>query len=280
MIVLLLVGCIENNFDGGEMGRIAVTQGDFDDVGAPFDRLEVDHEAYEGIISTATWDDDFDPDANVLKVERLLADGNELSLYDTVFVASGTRGLGAVRYDGLEPDDSLVTDSAVVDGVRNWVARGGTLVVTDWGYDLVEAAWPDAIDFLGDDSALDGAQAGEIDTVTASIEERELREALGADVVSAVFDFSNWAVVEDVGRDTTVWERADVTYRRQDGEGTQSIDDVPVLVSFAPEGAQGGKVVYFAYHIDAQTAGVIDETLRVVVGEFDEQAGEPLDPIE
>jgi hypothetical protein len=280
MIVLLLLGCIENNVGGGEMGRIAVTQGDFDDVGAPFNRLEVAHEAYEGIIATATWDDDFEPDANVLKVEQLLGDGSELAGYDTVFVASGTRGLGAARSAGRAPHDSLVADSSVVGDVRNWVARGGTLVVTDWGYDLVEAAWPDAIDFLGDDSALDDAQAGEIDTVTAAIEERALREALGADVIPAVFDFSNWAVVEDVGSDVTVWERADVTYRRQDGEGTQAIDGVPVLVSFAPEGAQGGKVVYFAYHIDAQTTGVIDETLRVVVGEFEEQAGEPLDPIE
>jgi hypothetical protein len=285
LLLLAGSGCKnEGNLIGTLGDDIAVTQGDFDDVAAPFNRLVVAHESYEGIIAAATWDDEFDPANNALKVETLFSDGQEIAGYDTIFVASGTRGFGLRRYNGLDPDDSLVKDEFVIDAVTNFVARGGNLVVTDWAYDLVEACWPDAIEFLGDDATFDAAQAGEIGNVTASIsQEKEadlLRERLGTDTVSVRFDFSNWAVIEEVSNDVTVWETADITYRERNGEGTQSLSGVPILVSFAPNGADKGKVVFLSYHIDAQTEAVIDDTLRTVVGEFEEDRDKPVAPIE
>lgn len=268
-LLLVASGCKrEDGLIRTSVEAIATTTGDFDDVAAPLDRAIVDHTEYEGLISTATWDEDYDPAANALKVEELLTSSLTMLEYDLIIVASGTRGLGLREYNGLDADDALVADETVRDNVRLFVERGGTLVVTDWAYDLVEATWPDLVDFVGDDGVYDDAQRGEIGTITARVVDDTLEADLGMAEVAVGFNFSNWAVIEDVSSDATVWLRGDVEYRKSDEEGLQPLPDVPVLVSGQPEGENGGRVVVASFHLDAQTAEVIDQMLLSIVGEF------------
>ncbi len=260
-------------------GAIAVTAGDFDNVAAPFQRLVVAHESYEGLISVATWDAEYDPDAVSLKVERLF-DGEELDGYGLLMVASGTRGFGLHTYNGVAPDDQFVSDEFVIGEVQSFVDHGGILVVTDWGYDLIEAAWPDAIEFVGDDEVFDGAQLGSIGTVTASVDQEALVDAIGMDEMSVRYDFSNWAVAEEVAAaDAVVWVSGDVAWEALDGQGEQQVEDAPLLMSFQPPGSSG-MVVYSTFHIDAQTATVIDQVMETVVGPFDEGDDTIVAPIE
>lgn len=254
----------EFNFELGE--GIAVTAGDFDNVGAPFDRMVLDHEAYEGLISTATWDDTYEPGNVALKAETLFYE--DISKFGAVFIASGTRGLGKRQYNGLDPDDQFVSDPDVVERVQSYASRSGNaLFLTDWSYDLVEACWPDMVEFLGDDADLDAAQKGEIMSVTAQITEESLAEDLEMEQMAVNFDFSNWAVMEDTHRDVTVWMRADVRYRPT-ADNVESLAGVPILVSFQPSGADGGRVFLSSFHLDAQTEGVMDELLQSAVGKF------------
>jgi hypothetical protein len=262
-------------------GTIALTDGDFDHVAEPFDRMVVRHEDYEGLISAATWDVDYDPSYHQLKVEHLVGDDQDMDGFGAVFLASGTRGFGARQYNGLEPDDALVSDEFVIEQVQAYVESGNVVVCTDWTYDLIERAWPDLIEFLGDDTTLDAAQTGEIMTVEAEITEDRLANALEMDTMAVQYNFSNWAVIEEVDdRDVTVWLRGDIEYRERDGTGTQPLSDVPLLVSMSPQGDNKGRVVFFTFHIDTQTDAVIDEVLRTVVGRFDEQADDPVAPIQ
>jgi hypothetical protein len=258
---------------------IAVTTGDFDDIVEPLNRMVVARTEYEGLISVATWDDTYEP-ANVsLKVESLFGDGQELENHGVLFVASGTRGLGNTEYNGVDPDDQFVSDPYVAAEIADFVGRGGVLFATDWAYDLIEAAFPDAIDFLGNDTEFDAAQAGDMGVVQADVLEPALADAIQSDVLATRFDFSNWAVIEGVSDDVTVWLQGDATYRMQDGEGSQEISDVPLLVSFSPSGARNGRVIYASFHVDAQTDAVIDQVLRTVIGDFEERADEPVAPI-
>jgi hypothetical protein len=276
----LLAACKqENELIGRNSGLIATTVGDFDDVGAPFDRMVVDHQAYEGLISTATWDDTYNPDNVTLKVETLFGTGQEIDKFGTVFVASGTRGLGLRQYNGLDPDSEFVADPYVIGEIQNYK---GTLVCTDWSYDLIEQAFPDFLDFLGDDTTFDAAQAGDIGVVPANVLDDRLVEAIGEDVMSVNFDFSNWAVMESLDEDNVdVWLEADqISYRVRDGEGEQTLNDVPLLVSFTPNGPEGIRIVFSSFHIDAQTPAVMDQLLRTVVGKFDEKKDDPVAPIE
>lgn len=272
-LVLLASGCTpENMITAKELNILAVTAGDFDDVAAPLKRMAVRYTLFDGIITTATWDPDYDFAANQYTVEGLLGNIDNMLKHDGVFVASGTRGLGDRQYNGLEPDDQLVTDEEVLANVRDYASRTRTVLATDWAYDLIEAGWPEYIDFVEDDQILDDAQRGTIGDVTARVVDERLATDLGMDTVSIRFDFSNWSVMQSVSEDVTVWLEGDVSYVSPDGQDVITVTDAPLLVSFAPSGDQSN-VVYSSFHIDAQNAVVMDQILTTVVGEF-----EPADP--
>jgi len=249
---------------------VAVTTGDFDFIGEPFNRMVLEYSTYDGVISVATWDSNYDSDDVLLKVEGLLGEDDELEEYGSVFVASGTRGLGSTQYNGLLEDDHLVASDVVIENVRDYVQDGGVLVLTDWAYDLVEACWPDAIEFVRDDTILDDAQTGEIGSVSAEIRETALADNLDSLTVALDFNFSNWAVVESVSEDVTVWMDADVLYRESNDEGVIVQEAAPLLVSFQPygDGEFAGRVVYASFHFDVQKPVVLDEIIRTVIGEY------------
>lgn len=251
---------------------VAVTAGDFDHVAEPLNRMDARHSVYEGIISTATWDPGYQHEQVALKVETLLGSENEIAGFDAAIIASGTRGLGLKQYNGLEADDHLVSNEVVVDNVRTYVDNGNTLVATDWAYDLVEAAWPEFIDFYGDDTVYDAAQRGEIGRITADVVEADLAAALESDQMGLHYNFSNWAVIESVSDDVTVLVRGTVQYR-PDAETVQTLEDVPLMVGFRPRGGSG-KVIFTTFHLDAQNDALIDRLVETTVGTFEDPEGE------
>ncbi|MCP4806656.1 MAG: hypothetical protein GY913_29150 [Proteobacteria bacterium] len=273
MLLLLSIGCTpENAFIERPFESIAVVTGDFDSIEDGFNRLDVAHTIYEGYITTSAYDSSVDPELMSLKSEHLFIgvddDGNsELFIHDAVFVNSGARGFAEVVYKGsLDADDQFVSDSDVIDAVTEFTGRGRTLLASDWAYDLVETAWPDAIDFAGDDLVLDDAEVGAAGRVTATVESVDLVEALGTDTLSLDMNYTNWAVIEDVGPDTEVLLRGDVEYRISAEEGWGTMEDVPLLVQFE---VGTGHVVFSSFHWHAQTAGVADAMLVEVVPGLD-----------
>jgi hypothetical protein len=266
---LWMVGCMDYGaIPMAPLGDIALTAGDFDDVREPFNRNDVDTERFEGLISTATWDDRYRGDEDI-DVEELLPSMDDLTKYNTLILASGTRGFGATVYNGVAPDDAFVSDPDVVDHMRAFVAQGRTLVVTDWAYDLVEVAWPDQIEFLGDDATLDAAQKGEIGTVTAAVADPRLERALGMDEMAVRFDYSTRAVIDEVeGDDARVWLTADTTWRASVDDGLVDHPDTPLLVTLQPEGTDAGRLIVCSFHLDAQTDAVVDSLIDAVVGDL------------
>jgi len=265
--LLLLVACQENDFAGTQSRSIAVVTGDFDDVAEPLDRLVLNHTAYDGIISNAVWDPEYDPETHALKAEGLFAGGGELGQHGWVFVASGARGFGDTVYNGVAPDNQFVDDLLVRSDIVDYVARGNTLLVTDWAYDLVEVCWPSAIEFLGDDTARDSAQLGEVETVIAEVTDKRLRDTTENDQLAIHYNFSNWAIIESVSDDVAVWLRGDVNWRNPNDGSVTSVKNVPLLVSFTPKEGSG-RVVVATFHIDAQNDPVADEITNTVVGPF------------
>ncbi len=265
--IFLLVGCQEQDFTGTQSRSIAVITGDFDDVAEPLDRLILDHTPYDGIISNAVWDPEYDSDKHQLTVEGLLYTSGELGQHGWLFVASGARGFGDTVYNGLARDNQLVDDPAVRDLVLDYVARGNTILVTDWAYDLVEVCWPGLVDFLGDDTARDSAQVGEVETVIADVTDKRLRKTTENEQLAIHYNFSNWAVIADVSEDVTVWLRGDVHWRNPSDGSVEVQERVPLLVSFIPKNGTG-QVVVSTFHIDAQNDPVADEIMNTVVGPF------------
>ena len=271
----LLLGCTpEQEFIEIPIEAIAVTAGDYDRMETLLVRQLVNYQLYEGYIVGATYEPDLDPDDIILEVEGLLASEDELENYGAVFVNSGTRGLGQFVYNGVEADDGLVSDSAVVDHVTHFVSGGGVLVVSDWGYDLIEACWPEMITFVGDEAVLDDAQRGARGTVQAMVHREALVNDLGQNLVSIDYDFSHWATIAAVSDEVEVILSGDVTYRADELEGEVELDDVPLLVAFE----HGSGNVYFStFHWRAQTSTVADTILFEIVEGLNPGGGEDQD---
>lgn len=274
LIGAALVGCNDGpgfNYIRGD--TLAVVVGDFDNVQEPFDRVPVATVRYDGIISSATWVvDERDYVAPSLDVETLfLSDRNdELRSHQLVVVASGSRGFGEREYNSLQADDHIVGNEEAVDNARAYVGGGGILWLTDWTYDLIPRAFPEAVTFLGDDEQLDAAQRGDIGSVQATVVDEELREALDSEQLSLSFNYSNWAVPEAVLDESNVrvLVRGDVTYRESSGGGTQTIADAPLMFAVR-SGEQSGLLVYSAFHLDAQNPAVVDTMMTVIAGDLE-----------
>lgn len=279
---LVLIGLVvsatacsnDSSFNLRRLDSIAVTVGDFDNVQESFNRMEVDTVRYDGIISTATWvEDEDDFTSPTLTVEGLFFSerNQELLEHGALFVSSGTRGFGERQYNSLQPDDQIVGSEEAVENARAFVGAGGVLFATDWSYDIVARAYPDKVDFLGDEAVLDSAQRGEIGRVQADIVDEQLATALDTDQLSVVYNFSNWAVMERVldEDNVRVWMRGDVTYRDAEGGGTVDLTDVPLLVSIDVGGDFGGEIVFSSFHLDAQNPAVVDKMLTTIVGDFE-----------
>ncbi len=264
MTVCTLVGCgndteiVALNYDD-----IAVVAGDFDEIQAAFDRQEIAHQVYDGFTSTATYDEDIDPNLIALKVESLFGDAEELGTYDAVIVNSGVRGFGEYVYNGVDADDSLVSDAALIDNVRTFVENGRLLMVSDWAYDLVEAAWPDAIDFYGDDTLLDDAQAGSAATegVSATVLDPGLQGTLDGESFNVQYDYSYWSAIDAVADNVEVLLSGDVEVRISEAEGYETLTDAPLLVAFD---VGRGRVVYSTFHWRAQDPQLGDAMLLYV----------------
>lgn len=278
---LLLAGCSDQGVSAVKFDAIAVVQGDFDDVGEPLVALEINTQPYNGFIVQATYmpeDDRLYRDDPGPTLEGLLTNvmdnGRlELNLYNAVFVNSGTRGLGGAVYNNqLESDDALLADAEAVENVCAFVEAGGSLIVSDWAYDLVERCWPDNIEFFGDDLTPDAAQAGIPDgAVLAEVRSESLVDALGSEVVSIAYDYTAWSVIESVNADTEVLLRGPIEYQPASDQLPVPLADAPLLVRFKPG---RGQVVYSTFHWAAQTSSVAQSLLLATVEGLEEGAGE------
>ena len=216
---------------GGGGGEVVVITGDYDD----FDKVlpAVGIPAYD-VVNGQTGDELVEFLGNIdslLEYEKVFLDGGHIEedvFYDT---------------DG---DGDAATIAQVQANLLTYVQQGGTLYATDWSYDVVEGLWPDRIEFLGDDLVPDEAQRGETGGVTAHVTDKDMGEAVGADVV-VVYDLIEWPVVESVGADATIHPTGDATWR--DGFDDYTIAASPMLVSFS-DGK--GRVVFSSFRYTAQ----------------------------
>jgi hypothetical protein len=254
-----------------------VVLGDFDDMGDLLTGNNIGSTEYDGFIVQATYepaDSSLHRGDLALTVEGLLTDtagSDDLKSYNAVFVNSGTRGLNAYTYnDMMEPDDALLQDAENLQRTCDYVEGGGSLIVSDWAYDLVEFCWPDAIEFFGDNTVVDAAQVGVADdSVLATVHDEGMKSDLGPSV-TIDYNYSAWTVIQSVGADTEVLLSANVPYQPSATEVEDELQDVPVMVRFQPG---RGQVVFTTFHWAAQTAPVASGLLFGAVDGLNEGDG-------
>jgi hypothetical protein len=227
--------------------NIAIVTGNNDDVRVILDSIGVDPNS----ITTYRGHQGFGVDSTAWGAE-LLGDYAVLSQYDIVFINCGANGIDDYPLLGLRPD--VVENATFVDNLRQFVAEGGSVYMSDEAYDLVERAWPEFVDFYGDDTAIDDAQIGtqQFDAVPVDIVDANLAAAMGVSQFDIHFNYTLWAIIENVAATTTIYTRGDTPT----SEGV--LPDMPLTVGF--ESGQG-RVIYTSFH---QEPGVDSATARLL----------------
>ncbi|MCO4771665.1 MAG: hypothetical protein KDA24_16655 [Deltaproteobacteria bacterium] len=270
---LVSAGC-PNDVNIGRLnfGSTAIVLGDFDTVEqliqevANETTVEARIDRYDGYIDGPRYESDATVEAGVLalQVEDLLrSDTTEgLQQFKTVFFTDGMRGCNQYQYNGVSEDDHLVLDQTVVGNVEFSARQGMRMYFSDWTYDLMEAAWPDLVDWIGDDEELDDAQRGLQQTVLASIVDEGLAEYMEVPLgtqMEIVYNFGSVAVIDSVDTEQVdVLLTGDVLYDDPVTGEQRLKEDAPLLIS-ASVGT--GVVLFTTFHNEAQ---ISDETRDVL----------------
>lgn len=170
--------------------KIAVVTGQYDDIGALIDQLELEYDRINGRTGTAYVD--------------FLRDPDQLAQYDIIFFNCG---MGEAWTQHKEE---------VTDNLKQYVRNGGSIYASDWAYWLVESTWPGQNDFLGNDLPIN-TLAGAAQQIEADVLDPAMVAALGSNTANLNYDLPGWAAM--TGSDAEVLIRAQF---RVQGAGMQT----------------------------------------------------------
>lgn len=144
----------------------------------------------------------------------------------------------------------------VITNLKQFVQQGGTLYASDQSYDVVEALFPEKVDWLFNDDLGSGAEYGLEGLIHAAVHEPGLLNYLqqdnpGQTTVDINFVYQRWSVIMAVDPDVQVFLKAHVQ-ACADGEACTSslgLPDTPLTIRF-PVGEHGGQVVFTSFHVE------------------------------
>lgn len=216
--------------------RIAVVHGsDYDRVEGVLEELGIDMQTVD--VYQSDW------------AEQLLSTTGGLADYDILFL--NCRSNEATYMQQPEMQERL----------RTFVEDGGSLYAADQAYDIIEVAWPDEINFFGNDESRGAGDKGSTVDVTAAVIDTTLADRLGDDDVGLHFGLSTWSVMVGVADDVETYIEADGV-PLLDGA---TLDDVPMTVGFH-YGA--GHVVYSSFHEEPGIGEGQEQVLKLIMFEL------------
>lgn len=218
--------------------QVAVVTGDWDRVQDVLTNIGVDAanvDLYEGA-NGAAW------------AGELLENFELLSTYDIVFLNCG------VNDSGFRVSNEAFVNVAARDNLRQFVQNGGSVYASDWAYALIERAWSDSIDFVGDDNGLGSSKQGQTATaIPGTIVDAQLAAAMGDADIELHYPLPSWVPMEAVAQGVTVY----ISGAAPLNDGTTR-PDVPHTVGF---NAGAGRVIYTSFH---QEPGISVQQERVL----------------
>ena len=223
--------------------NIAVVGGDYDHIEQILSDLELDYDMF----GPATYRD-------------LLYDSQRLAEYDIIFFNCGM------------PFSWLDSRSLVANNLSNFVTDGGSVYSSDWAHLIVEAAWPDKIDFYGNDGAFndpstsldltDSAYVGRATNTNAEVLDQTMIMALGSTTANIVYDLDAWVVPLSVSTDSSVMIQGSApTWDITTGSPATTYNNVPLAIRFD----SGGTVIYTTFHNELQITMDMEIALKEII---------------
>ena len=145
----------------------------------------------------------------------------------------------------------------IVDNLHQWVLLGGSLYMSDLAWVVGEHAFPDAIDFWGDDDLEDAQVIEPHSTFDAALVDASLAEYVGKMNIEVTYDSGPLISVSAPGEGTAVHAVGHID-QCNGGIFDDCLTDVPInedqplLLSYEP-GVGSGRVIYSGFHVDEQT---------------------------
>lgn len=179
---------------------------------------------------------------------ELLGNFELLSTYDIVFLNCG------LSDSGFRVSNEAFVNVAARDNLRQFVQNGGSVYASDWAYAVVERAWSDSVDFVGDDNGLGASKQGATSTaIPGTIVDAQLAAAMGDADIELHYPLPSWVPMEAVAQGVTVY----ISGAAPLNDGTTR-PDVPHTVGF---NVGAGRVIYTSFH---QEPGISLEQERVL----------------
>ena len=179
-----------------------------------------------------------------------------LEPFDLIFFNGGHCEEGLI-YDS-NPSNELPEN--IRANLKDYVWNGGSVYASDWAYDILELAWPDAVDFLGDDLVPNAAQHGDYDDVQASVIDASLAEYLKQDVINISYDLPVWPPILGVEGYVSIHLAGDVHYRYGSSEGI--VPAAPLLASFS---GGNGRVIFSTFRAVANQDQVKEDVIQYLL---------------
>lgn len=130
----------------------------------------------------------------------------------------------------------VYSGSAIYNNLRAFVSKGGGIYASDWSAQTIATLFPEYISLCGLD--------GNIQTVTATVLDNDIKALLGKSSCEICYDLPGWAVIEvEDSTKVSVDMVADVSTSEGD------IEDSPLLVEFS---YGSGNVIYTTFHNEEQ----------------------------
>jgi hypothetical protein len=224
--------------------KIAVLDGTWDSMETLVAQLGLDYDFYNDL---------GDQGASGAIVD-LLGDSARLQGYDVVFANCGGN-------HGWMPQEH----PEVMDNVKDFVLGGGSLYMSDYAWVYGEWAFPDKVEWAGDDAVTSMGKSGSPQqipsdtTVTARVIDGTLAAYLGKNTLTVTFDQGPQIATQAVGGGAFAHVVADINVPF----GFQGTN-VPLVLSYVP--SQGaGRVIYTNFHNDAQASSDMLTILQYLV---------------
>ena len=219
--------------------KVAVVVGDYDNVGGLLNDLEIPFDSY----GHSNY-------MNLLTSPELLAE------YDIIFFNCGM------------PMDWIASRGVVSSNLQDYVADGGSMYASDWAHGIVEATFPYAIEFYGDDDILnpddvglhthEHPYVGASQNVLADVLDPTIAGAIGNTTASLYYDLDAWVLPQSAGPGSSIMLQGSV-YSFTDR--MRLVDNAPLALQFSA----GGRVIYTSFHNEHQMTQDMEKALKEII---------------